>query len=80
MVNEIFLLFPKWENFAGPTWSTRRLLPPLSAPESNQAAVIKSFSELARLSHWWIANRTAWESFTGSYDPRHALGEASAVQ
>jgi hypothetical protein len=52
MVNEIFLLFPKWENFAGATWSTRRLLPPALRHRNSQDTVIMEFYELARLSHY----------------------------
>jgi hypothetical protein len=34
MVNENFLFVPKWENFAGPTWSTRPFCRPAADPET----------------------------------------------
>jgi len=54
MVNGFFLLVPNWENFAGQTWSTRPYCRPLGTGVFAYLFEIKSFSKLARPSHYSI--------------------------
>jgi hypothetical protein len=50
MVNENFLFVPKWENFAGATWSTRPFCRPAAAAETIYHIEIMRLSLLARSS------------------------------